>query len=96
MKVLFLKTAELELNDAIKYYEEELPGLGNLFQNEVLRAINRIKEFPNAYQQLSKNTRRCLISKFPYGIIYSKRDSQILIVAISHLHRKPDHWRDRL
>lgn len=95
MKVHFLSPAEREFDDAIKYYEAELKGLGELFKNEIQRAILRIKEFPNAYPVLGTHVRRCLISKFPYGILYQHRESegQLIIVAIAHLHRRPDYWK---
>ncbi len=70
MKIHFLKPAENELNEAVRYYEAELARLGDLFKKENQRAILRIKEFPCAYSLLSKRVRRCLISKFPYGILY--------------------------
>ena len=34
--------------------------------------------------------------RFPYGLIYHVRDEMLLIVAVMHLHRHPDVWRDRL
>lgn len=46
MNMTFLKPAEHELDDAIAYYENELVGLGELFQREILRAIKRITAFP--------------------------------------------------
>jgi plasmid stabilization system protein ParE len=97
MKVTFLQPAEYELDDAVSYYNFELPNLGELFQHEALKAISRIKTFPNAYQAISKRTRRCLIAKFPYGIIYqhNENENEIIIIAIAHLHRKPEYWQNR-
>jgi len=42
-------------------------------------------------------SRRCLVYKFPYGVIYQYQEdkNEILIVAIAHLHRKPDYWYSR-
>ncbi len=97
MNVTFLQPAEYELDQAVNYYNSELVGLGDLFQHEVLRAMARIKAFPRAYQILSKRTRRCLISKFPYGVIYHYKEieDEIIIIAIAHLHRKPEYWQQR-
>jgi hypothetical protein len=68
--VSFLALAQAEFDAAITYYESEQPGLGKLFRSEVSRSLHRILQRPDAYQQLSKGTRRCLIAKFPFGIIY--------------------------
>ncbi|BFM14639.1 hypothetical protein R50073_08220 [Maricurvus nonylphenolicus] len=97
MDVSFLKLAEIELDEAIQYYEQEQPGLGMRFKTEVQRSLFRIIEFPTAYQALSNNSRRCLIAKFPYSVIYQyqKSKNRILVVAVAHLHRKPDYWISR-
>jgi plasmid stabilization system protein ParE len=97
MKIFFLEPAEQELDSAIEFYEEELACLGKKFQAEVIRSVTRIKEYPNSYQQLSLRTRRCLVAKFPYGLIYSYQESksEIIIVAVANLHRRPDYWTER-
>lgn len=66
------------------------------FETEVKRAIERIRIFPEAYPLISDNTRRCLISRFPYGIIYHTKEDSILIIAIMHLHRNPTAWKERI
>ncbi len=95
MKLIFLEEAEQELADAIAYYNLEKPGLGDDFLLEVLSSLHRIDQFPDAWHPLSENTRRCQTRRFPYGIIYTVLDNSILIIAISNLHRKPNHWQDR-
>jgi len=96
VNVNFLSAAEKELDEEIDYYNAQRSGLGFEFLDQVQSAINRIKQYPEAWQQLSQRTRRCLIKQFPYGIIYQIRPNEILIVAITHLHRKPDYWTNRL
>lgn len=54
MKIHFLKLAENELDEAVRFYEAELSGLGDLFKGEVQREILRIKDFPCAYWLLNK------------------------------------------
>jgi len=96
VNVNFLKAAEGELDEGIDYYNAQRSGLGFEFLDQVQSAVARIKQYPDAWQQLSQRTRRCLIKQFPYGIIYQIRSDEILIVAITHLHRKPDYWTNRL
>lgn len=40
--------------------------------------------------------RRCRLSRFPYGLIYAIENADTLVLAVAHLHREPDYWRDRL
>lgn len=95
MKINFLEEAEIELDNAVEYYESEAPGLGNQFLQEVLNSLNRIANFPEAWHPLSENTRRCQTARFPYGLIYSIMENEIIIISVSNLHRKPNHWKDR-
>jgi len=95
MKINFLEIAQIELIEAIEYNNYEIPGLGDAFLTEVLNALDRIGEFPEAWHPSSKRARRCQTRRFPYGIIYQIREQEILVVAVAHLHRKPDYWQDR-
>lgn len=59
MQIRFLEIAQIELDDAIEYYNYEVPGLGDAFLTEVLNALDRIGSFPEAWSPCSKRTRRC-------------------------------------
>ena len=96
MRIRFLEIAEIELDEAIKFYNHELPGLGDEFLTEITQALDRIARFPEAWHPCSKRTRRCQTRRFPYGVIYRYQENEILIVAIANLHRKPDYWQVRL
>ena len=96
MNVKYLKTARDEFHDAIKYYETRQIDLGMKFQSDIRCSIERIKEFPNTYVVVKENIRRCLLHKFNYSILYTIKDNYILIIAISHQHKKPDYWVDRI
>ncbi|MCW8900259.1 MAG: type II toxin-antitoxin system RelE/ParE family toxin [Gammaproteobacteria bacterium] len=96
MIVTFLEEAKYELDDAIDYYNFESPGLGEQFLQEILNALDRILNYPKVWHPLSENTRRCQTRRFPYGIIYSILENEILIISVSNLHREPTHWKDRV
>jgi mRNA-degrading endonuclease RelE of RelBE toxin-antitoxin system len=95
MDIRFLNIARIELDKAVKYYNTESFGLGDEFLLEIVRTLERIKLFPNAWHPFSENTKRCRLHRFPYGVIYEILETEILIVAIAHLHREPDYWKDR-
>ena len=96
MRVRFLQVAKIELDDAVDYYNRERAGLGYELLWEVFFAIDRIRQFPQAWQVFHEEARRCLVRRFPYGIIYIQENDAILILALAHLHREPDYWIDRL
>lgn len=96
MNVRVLEVAQQELDEAVSYYNAQVPGLGDAFLLEAVAAIDRIRRFPKGWHPLSENVRRCRLRRFPYGLIYHADENGILIVAVAHLHRRPDYWRDRL
>jgi hypothetical protein len=95
MKYSFHPEAEIEFNISIDYYEECKQNLGLEFANEVYKTIQRTLDFPNAWQPLDKDIRRCLTNRFPFGIIYYQRDDEIIILAVMQLNREPNYWKER-
>jgi plasmid stabilization system protein ParE len=95
MNYAFHPDAKAELNEAVDYYNGCQPELGLDFAREVYTAIQNILVYPEAWTPLSKNTRRCLVHRFPYGIIYQIGGGAILIIAIMQLNRKPGYWKGR-
>jgi plasmid stabilization system protein ParE len=92
----FLEPAQIELEEEVKYYNEQQAGLGYDFAREVADTIARILRYPEAWTKLSKRTRRCRTKRFPYGVVYQTRGDKILVVAVAHLKKKPWYWRDRV
>jgi len=96
MDIKFLEIAEIELDEAIAFYNYQLVGLGEQFLTEVLDTIERIRTFPKAWRLCSSNMRQCRMKRFPYKIIYQVINDEILIVAIAHFHREPNYWKNRI
>jgi len=95
MKVFFHPEAKEEFFEAINYYEQCQEGLGLEFAREIYATIQRIIHFPQAWSKMSENTRRCLVNRFPYGVIYSLTKKKIIILAVMQLNREPDYWKKR-
>jgi len=95
MTYRFLSPAHQELGQALEYYERAVPGLGLEFLDEVERTVRRILLQPEAWTRLSETHRRCRMRRFPYGVIYSVDGDVVLVVAVFHLNRHPDSWKDR-
>ena len=97
MKFRFLAPASIELDDAAAFYDAQRVGLGHQFAMAVQDSLSRIARFPESYQPIGRYSRRCLVSGFPYGILYQLRpaESHVLVIAVAHLHRHPDYWQRR-
>jgi len=69
MKYGFLPAAEMDFKDAVDYYENCRAGLGNEFAFELSSAIDRILQYPEGWERVTENSRRCLMLRFPYELI---------------------------
>jgi len=96
MKIRFLRAAQIELYEAVDYYDYEQPGLGSSFLQEMMNTLDRVGKFPDAWPPCSKRTGRCILRRFPYAALYQVRNDEILIVAIAHLHQRPERWNTRI
>lgn len=96
MTFSFQPRAEQELDEAVRYYEECCAGLGLEFAEEVYAAIARIIAYPKAWTRLSKHTRRCLVNRFPFGVIFQVKVSELRIIAVANLNHKPGYWKRRV
>ena len=96
MNFHFLPPAAEELRSAARYYQRQVPGLGREFLTEVRATIFRIIQWPEAWQQLDAEIRRCRTHRFPYGLIYTVEQGEVLIISVMHLHRRPDSWRKNI
>lgn len=95
MTFIFHPEAEAEFNETIDYYEDHELGLGYDFSIEVRAAIQNIISYPAAWPVLEEDIRRCLVNRFPYGVVYSIEQGVVFILAVMHLRRHPDYWKSR-
>ena len=92
-----LRAAREELAAAVRWFEEQRTGLGAEFYDEVVAATARLQTFPEGGAPVSPDhlTRRVIVSRFPYQIVYRLTPTEIVVLAVAHLKRRPDYWKDR-
>ena len=96
MTFSFHPEAESEFYEAINYYETCEQGLGYDFSIQVYYTIQNILDYPAAWPVLEGGIRRCLTNRFPYGLLYSVGPNEVFTLAVMHLHRDPDYWKERI
>lgn len=96
MNIRLLEPAQAELDDAVAWYSQQAPGLGEVFLLETLKTLKLMAQFPQAWHPLGASIRRCRLNRFPYSVIYSVENNELLVIAIAHQHRKPRYWKSRL
>lgn len=96
MNYYFDPHARQELNDATLHFSDISPDLGEAFAKDVERTISLILRFPEAWPRITRSARRCRTQRFPYALLYRVWREQIEILAIMHMSRQPDYWKERL
>lgn len=91
MKIKFLFPAQRELDDAVAWYNDQFPGLGVDFLDELDKVIRRIALFPESGTGVEEGVRRCLLARFPYGIFFMAwvfvfRSRRLLIDGCAKIH----------
>lgn len=95
MKVEFHPNAEREFIEASRYYETQVPGLGESFISELEQLKNLLSRYPELGSGTAKNLRRLTFPRFPYSLIYAVESKRLWVVAIAHQQRKPGYWNKR-
>jgi hypothetical protein len=93
--LIFHPDIKNEIEKSYQWYESRAQGLGEDFLNELESAFRIIKEIPDTWPLISKNHRRYLLDRFPFGVIYQKNKNSIYVLAVMHLSRKPGYWLKR-
>ena len=86
--------AVADVKSAVSWYQERSPKAAMNFIGELHRAVDTIRETPNRWPIGRNNTRRFLLLRFPFSVIYSsviysEVESIITILAVAHGSRRP-------
>ncbi|WP_415896011.1 type II toxin-antitoxin system RelE/ParE family toxin [Neptuniibacter sp. PT34_22] len=84
-----------EVRTAYQWYEEQAQGLGDDFLIELEYSFKLIRKQPNTWPVFSARTRRFLLNKFPFSVIYTPSTEVILVLAVMHNRQKPRYWGER-
>ena len=92
----FHEAAIEEAKAACDWYASQNPAAAEAFIDELDEAIEQIGAFPDAGSSYLSRTRRYVMRRFPFAVIYRERKGAAEVVAVAHGHRKPGYWRERL
>jgi hypothetical protein len=70
VQLIFLKIARDELAEIKRFYNRQQAGLGDAFQREAKSATQLILERPLSWQIEIEPTRRFILNRFPYKMVY--------------------------
>lgn len=95
-KVELTPEALREIDDAFEWYLERSLQAADAFVREVDSAVALIASSPTIWPRFEAGTRRYVLRKFPYNIIYREIPAGIEVVAVAHHKRRPRYWIGRL
>jgi plasmid stabilization system protein ParE len=92
MRIRFSEIANNELVDACDWYERQQDELRSRFKS----AVRQIARTPLLFPVELEDVRRYVMNRFPYTLRYVLRWDEVWVVAVSHQHRRPDYWAERI
>ena len=90
-----LPAAVAEAIAAVGWYLERDERVAGAFEDELARAFAEIGRAPETWPMHLHGTRRLLLRRFPYEVVYKMYPEVVLIVAVAHCKRNPGYWRRR-
>jgi|SRR5208282_3449764 plasmid stabilization system protein ParE len=88
--------AWLELEAAGDWYRLHNAEASVRFLAAVYDALEAIAQSPQRWPKYVFGTRRFVLYRFPFSIVYLDEPTVVSIVAIAHSKRKPGYWEERL
>ncbi len=86
-----LPKAQKEILNTWEWYENQQPGLGDHFKQEIYNKINLIVKNPLHYP-LKGKYREAYIEVFPF-LVYKVMKNEVIILSVFHTSRHPKNKR---
>ena len=81
---------------AVKWYDEQKQGLGNLFLDYLDETLKKIENVPTAYKKVYRQARQAALQKFPYVVLYIVVNNTITVHCIFNTSQDPKKKMKRL
>ena len=95
-RVVIRPEAENDVKEAFSWYEDKRQGLGYDFLLQVDAGLRFIERNPKIFPSEHKGTRKYLIKRFPYKIVYLIEEERIVVLAVIHGRRNPKSTKERI
>ncbi|BBP00129.1 type II toxin-antitoxin system RelE/ParE family toxin [Sulfuriferula nivalis] len=96
MKVVVHPAAADDLNNAADFYTSQASKqLGLALITEFENAALLLAENPELSTLWRAGTRRFILRRFPFNIVYCLFPDHIFVIAVAHQRRRPGYWRRR-
>jgi len=93
--IAFHPAAEEELAAAIEWYHERSERAAYMFAGEISAAVEQIRTSASMFAPFTAGTRRALLRRFPFYVVFRETSGGFEILAVAHAKRRPGYWRTR-
>ena len=87
--------ADLEITEAAEWYFERARGLAGEFVRVVDAAFATIERNPLQFPMVDPPIRQAVLRRFPYSILFTADDTEIVVLSCFHSRRDPKRWQTR-
>ena len=93
-EVVFRLQAEDDALAVHAWYESRRVGLGREFGHALDALIATIVDNPFLFRRVHAETRRAVLSRFPYAVYFRCSDTEVVVLAI-HGRQHQSRWQER-
>ena len=95
LNIVIKPLAELDLEEAIQWHEEQKEKLGEEFLFEFRDALRAVVLSPLGFSKRINNVRAFGLKRFHYNVYYIVTDTTLFVIAVIHQKRNPKIWKKR-
>ena len=85
-----------EAQAANRWYRERSASAAEAYLAELDLAVEAIAENPEMWPRYVHGTRRYILHRFPFYLVYRETADRLEIIAVAHGRRKPGYWKNRI
>ena len=90
--VEFHEEAVREFLAAVDWYFARSEVVASRFVLQVTRAVS---EAPQRWPSYSRDTRKFVLRRFPFLVVYRELADVVQVLAIAHAYRRSGYWKNR-
>lgn len=91
----FHPEATKEAEEARDWYADRSLHAAAAFLDELDKAIETVIDAPERWPQYFFGTRRYVLHRYPFLLVYRVVDDTVQFLAVAHGRRRPGYWEDR-
>jgi plasmid stabilization system protein ParE len=92
----FHPAARREFLAADDWYAARSPEASAAFLAAISDALQNVTSSPQRWPGYLFGTRRFVLQRFPFSVIYLDDPDQVRVIAVAHAKRKPGYWKRRI